>query len=66
MKSTASSVASNLMPTSRVVRVFTSLTFRDFGAERDLLVKRGDRAPLPASSLGRFSSGRTLARRDGH
>jgi hypothetical protein len=27
-------------PTSRVVRVFISSTFRDFGAERDLLMKR--------------------------
>jgi nephrocystin-3 len=27
-------------PTSRVVRVFISSTFRDFGAERGLLMKR--------------------------
>ena len=27
-------------PTSRVVRVFISSTFRDFGEERDLLMKR--------------------------
>ena len=27
-------------PTSRVVRVFISSTFRDFGAERDLLMER--------------------------
>ena len=27
-------------PTSRVVRVFISSTFRDFGVERDLLIKR--------------------------
>jgi len=27
-------------PTSRVVRVFISSTFRDFGEERDLLTKR--------------------------
>ena len=27
-------------PASRVVRVFISSTFRDFGAERDLLMKR--------------------------
>ena len=27
-------------PSSRVVRVFISSTFRDFGVERDLLIKR--------------------------
>jgi hypothetical protein len=27
-----------ISPTSRVVRVFISSTFRDFGAERDLLI----------------------------
>ncbi len=33
-------MSSTAAPSSRVVRVFISSTFRDFGVERDLLMKR--------------------------